>query len=275
MSLSITDLVTEYQNSEETTLRNVVETHEDLKLEELMTGSPLELTDNISLWERKEDIPEILPESQYVIIDTIYFSTTALEALNNGFNRLWVAETDEDVDRISKEKGIAAAGESSGDYELPDKYDFFNSPTSVHQANTDFDEAVMTSYNGAKAAYWTAKAAQGDSEIILGSTTNAEKVAEKLDREKPVNIISAGSREIPRAEDHIAAYLISRYYNGNSCNEDEIEVISDLLEITKFLLYEEIPEIRKKDIDNYVKNVNSLNIAPTLRFDQEEMYFEE
>lgn len=273
MSLSITDLVTENQSNSNVTLREVIETHEELRLEELTSGSPVELTTNISLWEKKEDIPEILPEAQYVIIDTIYFSTTSLEALNNGFDRLWLAETEHDVDRLSKEKGIAAAGESDG-YELPDKFDFFNSPTSVHQADTDADEVAMNSHNGAKAAFWTAEAAQGDSKIILGSTTNAKAVAEELDRDKPVHIMSAGSREISSAEDHIAAYLISRYYNRNPCSDDEIEVISDLLEITKYLMYDEVPEIRDKDIDNYVKKVNSVDKVPKLGVEDAEKYFE-
>lgn len=274
MSLSITDLVTENQAKSHITLREVIETHEELRLEELTSASPVELTENISLWEKKEDIPEILPEAQYVIIDTIYFSTTALEALNNGFKRLWVVETDDQVDSISTEKGIAAAGESNNGYELPDNYDFFNSPTSVHQAETNSNEAVMTSYNGAKAAFWTAEAAKGDSKIILGSTTNAKAVAKKLDKDKPIHIMSAGSKEISSAEDHIAAYLISRYYNGNPCSDDEIEVISDLLEITKFLMYEDIPEIRRKDIDNYVKKINSVDKAPELGFENGEKYFE-
>ena len=274
MSLSITDLVTENQAKSHVTLREVIETHEELRLEELTSGGPVELTNNISLWEKKEDIPEILPEAQYVIIDTIYFSTTSLEALNNGFDRLWLAETEEEVMKLSKDKSIAAAGESGNDYELPEKFDFFNSPTSVQKAETDAREAVFTSYNGAKAAFWTAEAAQGESKIILGSTTNARAVGENLDKDKPVHIMSAGSREISSAEDHIAAYLISRYYNGNPCSDDEIEVISDLLEITKFLMYDDIPEIRRKDIDNYVKKINSVNIAPELDIENGEKYFE-
>jgi 2-phosphosulfolactate phosphatase len=261
-SFSIKDLVTEHQKNSGRSLRNLVNRIDiDFDIVELET-QPLELGDNLVLWELKEDLPERLPDAQYVIIDTVFFTSTTLAGLESGVEAVKVESSHE---AARSNNGIPVGGESNREYGPREGFDFFNSPTSIRRNTGDAERVALTSDNGAVAAVNVAEAAPETADIFLGTTLNAEAVGNKLrESDKPVHIVSAGSRGSHTAEDHIAAFLIGRYYRDEPLTEEENELVQVLLAEQENVLYPgETPDIRKKDLEA-VSSVNSVEQVPRL-----------
>lgn len=263
-NLELHDLVSESQSRDVHSLRKILDIH---GIEEELPdyqpdshGEPIELENGIYIWERKEDIPDELPDANYIIIDTIYFSTTSIEALSNGVDKLHIKKTDGELRRLKQEKKIMAGGESTN-YEPKEGFDFFNSPSNVRHGMER--EVAMTSDNGAIAALTACRNSPESSDIYVGSTSNARSVASEIQgKERPVHIICSGLKGSTSAEDHIAAYLIARYLEGQPLDREEMKTVEDLLEAVKDYIYEEVPDIRQIDIQEHVKQINSRDTVP-------------
>ena len=256
MGISLLDLVTEHQSGEENTLKRIVE-ESGQSYDTEGSGKPVQLDERIFLWERKEDILDKMPEATYVIIDAMYFSTTSIELFSKGLESMKLCETHDEVREQDVELKI---GEGRDDTSMKDGMQMINSPTYVSEKYDGQKKSAMISYNGARAALRVIKGTE-DSRIMVGSATNAKALAEKLSDEDEIHLVSSGSGGVHRAEDHIAAYIITQEFE-DELDETEEEMLKRMIDLTAELEYEgDIPERRRKDIE-VLKNINARDVVP-------------
>lgn len=257
MGISLLDLVTEHQDDEGQSLRKIVE-HSGQDYEVSESSKPVELDDGIFLWERKEDITDEMPKSTYVIIDVMYFSTSVIELFSKGLETLSVHRTHEDV-RSQKDVELRI-GEGRDRDSMKEGMALINSPSFINENYGGEKTAAMMSNNGANAAINVIEATE-DSRIIVGSTTNATAVAEKLQDEEEVHLVSSGSDGVHRAEDHIAAYIISQEIQ-HKLDDSEHKMLKKMIDLTAELKYDEgLPDRRARDLD-ILKQINERNVVP-------------
>lgn len=219
----------------------------------------LSTPEDVEIIHRKEDVPFELPEAVYVVVDVMYFSTTAVRILEGGADELIVYRELKDKEETD---ATLLGGERSDDYEPVEEYDLFNSPSFVDELDVEDHRVGLTSTNGAEAVHLVEEAAEEGSETLIASTLNARKVAEYLeDEERPIYIIACGRTGDRIKEDYLGAYLLSAYLEGSVDRSLEIEVSKRLDEAIRFY-YETVPDVRARDIQDHVKKVDQSEIVP-------------
>lgn len=137
----------------------------------------LSTPEGVEIIGKKEDLPSDLPEAVYVVVDVMYFSTTSVEILEGGAEELIVyrelKERDETIATL-------LGGERDPDYKADDGYDLFNSPSFVEELDLEGHKVGLTSTNGAETVHLIEERTSAGSEVIIGSTVNAEAVAHKI-----------------------------------------------------------------------------------------------
>jgi 2-phosphosulfolactate phosphatase len=263
MGISLLDLVTEHQSGEENSLKRIVE-KSGKKYDVSDAKSPVELDDGIYLWERKEDILEDMPEATYIIIDTMYFSSTVIELFSRGLETMSLHRTHEEV--RNQENVDLKIGEGRNRDRMKNGMQMVNSPSFAAEHYAGEKSAAMMSNNGANATLNVIEGTE-NARILVGSTTNASAVAEKVQDDKDVHLVSSGADGVHRAEDHIAAYIISQEIQ-HELDESEHEMLKKMIDITGELEYENgVPERRRKDIE-ILKKINERKAIP--EYDREE-----
>jgi 2-phosphosulfolactate phosphatase len=125
----------------------------------------------------------------------------------------------------------------------------------------------MTSSNGGRAVAALRDSGE-DLEVYVGSTMNAAALGAHLrGRDRPLHLVSSGSRGDVAVEDHIGATLVSRYVDGVPVAETELELFRRQLRVAKGVDYVDTHELRRRDVLDYAMNVNSRAVLPRLAGD--------
>jgi 2-phosphosulfolactate phosphatase len=220
------------------------------------------------LIERCEAIPEEPEPGSYVVIDTLHFSNTVIELLANGAEHVHITEErGDEFDYRASNPGTVIGGGSTDEYEPVTGYDFFNSPSYVQQLDVAGRPVSMTSSNGGRAvARLRAHASTGgDIDVYVGSTMNAEALGRHLRGvERPVHLVSSGSRGEVAVEDHVGATLISRHLDGLPVAATERELFRRQVMLAKGPNYVDKHELRRRDVLDYAMNLDSRRVLPKL-----------
>jgi 2-phosphosulfolactate phosphatase len=219
------------------------------------------------LIERCEEIPDEPEPGDYVVIDTMHFSSTVVELLANGAEYIHITDErgEEFAYRESNPRAVIGGG-STDEYEPESGYDFFNSPSYVQRLDVEGRPVSMTSSNGGRAVASLREYADDGVDVYVGSTMNAKALGEHLRRrDRPTHLVSAGSKGDVAIEDHIGATLISRYLDGIPVAETEREILRRQLRTAKGPDYVDTHEVRRRDVLDYAMAINDRTVLPRLR----------
>ena len=217
---------------------------------------------------RCEDIPRSPPRGAYVVVDTLYFSTTVVELLGNGAEYVHVSE------RRGDELGYKRAhpealigGDRRVDFQPADGYDFFNSPSYVQSLDLDGRPAAMTSTNGGRAVD-VLRGTEGVT-VYVGGPTNATALSRHLaTTDEPTYLVSAGSRGYVAAEDHIGSTVIGRRLADEPIAPVDHDRFRRGIELAKGRQYKYSHPTRRRDIERYATQFDSRSVVPRLEGDR-------
>lgn len=221
------------------------------------------------LIERCEEIPAELEPGHYVVIDTMHFSNTVIELLANGAEYVHITESrgDELAYRESNPRTVIGGG-STDEYDPEAGYDFFNSPSYVQRLDVEGRPISMTSSNGGRAITSLRERGGADVDVYVGSTMNAALLGAYLrDVDRPVHLVSSGSKGDVAVEDHIGATLISRYLDGVPVAETELDLFRRQLKRAKGVDYIDKHPIRRRDVLEYAMDLNARAVVPKMEDD--------
>jgi 2-phosphosulfolactate phosphatase len=141
-------------------------------------------------------------------------------------------------------------------------YDFFNSPTSARAADVAGRPVSLASFNGARTVATLRE--RGVEDVYVGSTTNAAAVAQRVqDTDGPIHLVCAGSQGSIALEDLVGALLVVRHLRGDEPNLAALAHYHDLLVESRRPLAG-LPEIRRRDLADFVTRIDSRSIVPRL-----------
>lgn len=204
----------------------------------------------------------------YVVVDTLYFSTTVVELLANGAE--YVRVTDRDGDGLANDRGAPAAligSDRMSGFEPADGYDFFNSPSYVQDLDLDGRPVVMTSTNGGRAVD-ALRDAEGVT-VYVGGPTNAGALAAHLGGTAPTPyLVSAGSRGFVAPEDHIGASIVGRRLAGEAIPDRDLDRFRRGIELAKGRQYKYSHPIRKRDVEDFATAIDTRAVVPRLEGDR-------
>ncbi|WP_126663850.1 2-phosphosulfolactate phosphatase [Haloterrigena salifodinae] len=211
-------------------------------------------------------LPQEPEPANYVVIDVTHYSTTVLELFDAGAEYVHVPEERGDEFAFQEDHPDAKiGGGSSDDYTPTEGYDFFNSPSYVHEVDVDGRPTAITSTNGGAAVTDLRKRGGDDIDIYVGATANAAAVADHLrGDDKPTIPVAAGSKLKPSPEDTVGAVLIRRYLDGNPPSEAELAAYQEIIEAGKLAKYVDKADIRVRDLLEYSKRIDVHTAVPKL-----------
>lgn len=217
---------------------------------------------------RCEEIPSSPEPGDYVVVDTMYFSTTVVELLENGAAYVHVTERRGDEIAFKREYPDARiGGDRMRGYEPAEGYDFFNSPSYVQSLDVEGRPVAMTSTNGGRAVD-ALRDADGVS-VYVGGPTNATALANHLDStERPTYLVSAGSRGFIATEDHIGATIIGRRLAGDPLSDRERDRFRRGIELAKGRQYKYSHPIRQRDVEDFATSIDTRTVIPRLEGDR-------
>lgn len=217
---------------------------------------------------RCEAIPSVPSPGEYVVIDTLYFSTTVVELLANGATYVHVSERRGDELGFKREHPDARiGGDRMADFEPVEGYDFFNSPSYVQSLDLDGRPVAMTSTNGGRAVN-ALRTADGVS-VYVGGPTNAAAIADHLaGTSRPTYLVSAGSRGFIAPEDHIGATIVGRRLAAEPLTGMDRDRFRRGIELAKGRQYKYSHPIRRRDVEKYATAIDSRTVVPRLDGDR-------
>jgi 2-phosphosulfolactate phosphatase len=215
---------------------------------------------------RTEAIPVDPAPGNYVIIDVLHFSTTVIELLANGADRVHVTAERGDEFAYKRDHPDAVIGGGATEYYEPTAgYDFFNSPSYVQDLDLDGRPAALWSSNGGRALVALRERLGPDSALYVGSTTNARVLAAHLARsDRPTYLVSAGSKGEIAEEDLVGATLISRYMDGLVPAQTELDLFASQVETAKGEAYVDRHPIRRRDVREFAMAIDARSVIPEL-----------
>jgi 2-phosphosulfolactate phosphatase len=218
--------------------------------------------------DRCEALPDDLPPGDYVVIDVIFFSTTVIELFADGLASLTVVAEKPDTLAFREEHPDAlAGGNHDADYDAAGDYDFHNSPTFVRSLDAEGRRAAMTSTNGGRAVNRLREQGAGDRDdvsVYLGSTTNAEALADHLP-DRDTYLVSAGYKGDIAVEDHIGAIRIGRQIADVRLTNAEETVFRRELPTAKGDEYRATAHpTRRADLDDRITDFDAHAVVPKL-----------
>lgn len=177
--------------------------------------------DGITLYNTVEEMPTDVPEDVVVVVDVLYFSTTIVELLSE-LDYAYISPergAEHDIREELDDTVVLCGNTIKPLYETQDGYDFFNSPSVVHEIELeDVDGSVITSTNGGRGVNKILNSST-DVDMFIASTTNGvtvgKYVSENYDTQD-VAILCAGTKGKPSIEDYIAGVHIAAAYNDQT-----------------------------------------------------------
>lgn len=217
---------------------------------------------------RCEEIPADPAPGNYVVIDVLHFSNTAIELLANGAAYVHITEERGQEFAVKRANpSTRIGGGRTDDFEPTVGYDFFNSPSYVQRLDIEGKPASLWSSNGGRAvvALRERRDSEDDVHVYVGSTLNARPLADHLrETGRPTYLVGAGSNGDPAVEDLVGATLIGRHLDGSPPTRTELEQFRRQIKIAKGIDYIEKHPVRRRDVCEYAMNVNGRSILPKL-----------
>lgn len=180
------------------------------------------------MYHTPRELPRKPPDGVYVIVDVWNFSMTLTTLLDNGAKFVQVAGNPTAARELKDEYPDAVVGSEPGpDGEIPEGFDFCNSPFDARQVDVEGRPVGMYTDNGATTV---SRLQESETKLYAGSTLNARALGKHLrDNEDGVRIISAGYHGQRAVEDTIGACLIHRYIHTDEIADVEDTVFHDAL----------------------------------------------
>lgn len=198
--------------------------------------------------------------TNYVVIDTMMFSSSVVSLLDSGVNSVIPIHPDQHIQDI---EGDIMVGSETADS------DFRNSPQNIYGIFGFMDSVPETvglqSSNGAKLTLQTINQSDLSSDnIIIGCLMNAAKVASFLkDSDNSYSILTAGSNGEVAVEDIITKKLIQREINNEPIDYQNIKSYTEQLPVERVFDDTAYEWISEEDI-HHVTDINSKNIIPVV-----------
>jgi len=160
--------------------------------------------------ERLEDLPEPLPDADFVVVDVIITSTAVVRLLEEGAAYVRAFGNADAARGFKAEKdGAVLVGEQGGG--PVDGFDLSPLPSVFGEHSLEGKPVGMLTTNGTRAVE---RIGRSDG-VFFGSTVNATAVAETLRRRgRDVWIVGAGRYGDPTPEDSAGVELIRDSYKG-------------------------------------------------------------
>jgi 2-phosphosulfolactate phosphatase len=169
---------------------------------------------------RVEDLDPVLINhyNTFVVIDVLRFSTTVCSLLANKADRITVFESHEEARQYkNKNPDVLLVGDKNGS--TPDGFDLNNSPRMVEKTSIDGATIGIATTNGTRAI----NTIPDDKEIVIGSTVNAEAVAQQLHGKENICLLAAGTEGAVTPEDLVGAELINSHLSSRNLTADDFD----------------------------------------------------
>lgn len=206
------------------------------------------------------------PTGSYVVVDVFHFSTTVIELLECGAERIHVPdERGREFDYRAVHPDALLGGPKTDDYEPIDGYDFINSPSYVQDLDVTGRPVSFTSTNGGRTVADLRERGGADLSVYVGSTTNAAAVGRHLRATaREVTVVSAGTDGEPATEDHVGAALIDGYLRGDPPTRAARRDARERLRAARGPDYATKNAVRNADVTRYAMALNSRSVVPKL-----------
>lgn len=218
------------------------------------------------LIERCEHLPADPTPGDYVVIDTLHFSNTVIELLARGATAVHVPdERGGEFEYRANNPSALIGGGHTENYEPAEGYDFFNSPSYVSRMDVEGRPVSMTSTNGGRTVATLREQGGPRVEVFIGAPLNARAVGEFLrERDRPVRLVAAGCDGERAVEDLVGAAMISRYVDGLTPAQAELELWCEQIETARGPSYVQKNELRRRDVLEFATSVNARSVIPRL-----------
>lgn len=211
-------------------------------------------------------------DTVFVVIDVMMFSSSVVTLFENGVEEVIPVRGDSELQEYS-EQGLVCGGEQDSEAETQ----FSNSPQNIHSVFGMMDEVpetvAMTSGNGAQRlldCYDEVHQQNIQSEVVVGTTINAEAIANWINREYPeydVMIVTSGSDGQLAIEDTLGGLLIYQHLHDDVPYHTEYDEMLEMLPAGRLENPSEFQWIPDEDM-HHVTQFDSSTIIPKLFGDQ-------
>jgi 2-phosphosulfolactate phosphatase len=159
--------------------------------------------------ERLEEIPEPVPDADFVVVDVIISSTAVVRLLEEGAEYVKTFGDTENALAFKRENDAVLVGEQSGG--PIEGFDLSPLPSVFGEHDLEGRPVGLMTTNGTRAVQ---KIGRKDG-VFFGSTVNAGAVADALrERDRDAWIVAAGRYGDTTPEDTAGAELIREMYDG-------------------------------------------------------------
>lgn len=227
---------------------------------------------------RRVEVPQefssaiLSDETVIVVLDVYMFSSTVITLHAQGVEEVIPVYETEELE-LYRNNGLLVGGESRSDF------DFSNSPQSIYATFGVMDSVpsrvALTSHNGARRCIEAVQAIEedglNDCPVIIGSSVNAQAVAEYINSEyadHDILLLCAGSRGEATIEDVIGSLAISQSLRGEDIPKAEYEEILSMLPAGRIGEENAYPWLAEEDV-LHISTLNKFDIVPEYNFEKE------
>jgi 2-phosphosulfolactate phosphatase len=179
----------------------------------------------IRVLERLEEIPEPVPDADFVVVDVIISSTAVVRLLEEGAEYVKTFGDAEDALAFKREKDAVLVGEQGGG--PVEGFDLSPLPSVFGEHDLEGRPVGIMTTNGTRAVERIGK----EENVFFGTTVNAAAVADVLrERGRDAFVVAAGRYGETTPEDTAGAELIREMYNGGLTDGRIEELKNDVRE---------------------------------------------
>lgn len=173
--------------------------------------------------ERLEDLPEPVPNADFVVVDVIIASTAVVRLLEEGAEYVRTFGDKEGALAFKREEDAVLVGEQAGS--PIEGFDLSPLPSVFSEHDIEGRPVGLMTTNGTRAVERIGK----EQSIFFGSTVNAGAVADTLrERGREAWIVGAGRYGETTPEDTAGAELIREMYDGGP-RDGRVEELKDMV----------------------------------------------
>lgn len=174
--------------------------------------------------DRLEDLPDPMPDADFVVVDVIISSTSIVRLLEEGASYVRPFADPENAREFKAETEDALLVGEDGGGPIPG-FDLSPLPSIIANADIAGRPVGIRTSNGTRAM----ERIGHEQEIFVGSTINAAAVADAVrDRGGESWIVAAGRRGTPTPEDTAGKRLIEGQISGNLSAGERDSLVTDI-----------------------------------------------
>lgn len=170
---------------------------------------------DVRVLERLEEIPEPVPDADFVVVDVIISSTAVVRLLEEGAEYVKTFGDTEEALSFKREEDAVLVGEQSGG--PIEGFDLSPLPSVFGEHDLERRPVGIMTTNGTRAVERIGK----EENVFFGSTVNAGAVADALrERGRDAFVVAAGRYGDTTPEDTAGAELIREMYDNDDSPPD-------------------------------------------------------